>query len=93
MLFIFRTYTIIKSFSARTSFNGGWNIKINDEKTRAIYFCHQIRLPEATLTLNGRSILFANSVKYLGLIFYKKIKWRLQIGTVTTKAYIIFIRP
>jgi hypothetical protein len=29
-----------------------WKIKIYEEKTREIYFCHQIRPPETTLTLN-----------------------------------------
>jgi hypothetical protein len=42
--------------------------------------------------LNGRNILFANSVKYLGVFFDKKIKWRLHIETVEAKAFRIFIR-
>jgi hypothetical protein len=50
-----------------------WNIKINEGKTRAIYFAHRIRPPESLLTLNGRNIPFVNSVKYLGVIFDKKI--------------------
>jgi hypothetical protein len=36
--------------------------------------------------------LFVNSVKYLGVIFDKKITWRLHIETVATKAYRTFIR-
>jgi hypothetical protein len=30
-----------------------WNIKINEEKTQAIYFSHRCRLPESHLKLNG----------------------------------------
>jgi hypothetical protein len=69
-----------------------WNIKINEEKTKAGYFSHQIRPPETTLTVNGRIIPFVNSVKYLGSIFDKKTTWRLHIDTVTTKACRTFVR-
>jgi hypothetical protein len=41
--------------------------------------------------LNGQNIPFINSVKYLGVIFDKKITWRLHIETVATKAYRTFI--
>jgi hypothetical protein len=34
---------------------------------------------------------FVNSVKYLGVIFDKKITWRLHMERVTTKAYRTFI--
>jgi hypothetical protein len=53
-----------------------WNIKINEDKSRAIYFSHRIRRPESLLTLNGRNIPFVNNVKYFGVIFDKKITWR-----------------
>jgi hypothetical protein len=69
-----------------------WNMKINEEKSRAVYFSHRIRPPESLLTLNGQNIPFVNSVKYLGVIFDKKITWRLHIETVATKAYRTFIR-
>jgi hypothetical protein len=39
-----------------------WNIKINEDKTQAIYFSHRIRTPESLLTLNGRNIPFVNNV-------------------------------
>jgi hypothetical protein len=68
-----------------------WNIKINEDKTQAIYFCHQIRSPESLLTLNGRNIPFVNNAKYLGVIFDKKITWRSQIETVEAKAFRAFI--
>jgi hypothetical protein len=37
-----------------------WNIRINEDKTQAIYFSHRLRPPEAYLTLNGRNIPFVN---------------------------------
>jgi hypothetical protein len=51
-----------------------WNIKINEDKTQAIYFSHRIRLPEAYLTLNERNIPFVNHVKYLGVIYDKSME-------------------
>jgi hypothetical protein len=50
-----------------------WNIKINQDKTQAIYFSHRLRPSEAHLTLNGRNIPFHNHVRYLGVIFNKRI--------------------
>jgi hypothetical protein len=66
-----------------------WNIKMNSEKTRAIYFSHEVRPPEPFLALN---IPFVNSVKYLCVIFDKKIKWRLHIKMIEAKAFQTFIR-
>jgi hypothetical protein len=59
-----------------------WNVKINEEKIRTIYFSHRIRQPVFLLPLNGRDIPFLNSIKYLGVIFDKKITWRLYIETI-----------
>jgi hypothetical protein len=42
-------------------------LKLNEEKTKAIYFSN--RPIEAHLTLNGWNIPFANKVKYLGVFF------------------------
>jgi retron-type reverse transcriptase len=53
-----------------------WNIKINEDKTQAIYFSHRRRQPEPLLTLNRRIIPFVNNVKYLGVIFDKRIAHR-----------------
>jgi hypothetical protein len=69
-----------------------WNVKINEDKTQAIYFSHQRRPPDSLLTLNGRNIPFVNSVKYLGVIFDKKMTWRLYIETIEGKAFRAFIR-
>jgi hypothetical protein len=68
-----------------------WNIKLNEDKTRAIYFSHRIRTPESLLTLNGRNIPFVNSVKYLGVIFDKKIIWRPHIELIEAMIFRTFI--
>jgi hypothetical protein len=54
-----------------------WNIKINEDKTRGIYFSRNRRPPESRLTLNGKNFPFVNNAKYLGVIFDRKITWRL----------------
>jgi hypothetical protein len=69
-----------------------WNIKINEEKIRAIYITHRNGPPNSPLTLNGRNIPFVNSVKYLGVIFDKRMRWRLHIETIEAKAFRTFIR-
>jgi hypothetical protein len=42
--------------------------------------------------MNGRNILFVNSVKFLGVIFDKKVTWRLHIEMIEAKAFRTFIR-
>jgi hypothetical protein len=69
-----------------------WNIKINEDKTRAICFSHQQRLPNFLVMLNGRNIPFVNSVKYLGIIFDKRMTWRLHIKMIEAKALRVFLR-
>jgi hypothetical protein len=55
-----------------------WNIKINEDKTH--------------LTANGCNIPFINHVKYLGVIFYKRITWRLHTEMIEAKAFRTFIK-
>jgi hypothetical protein len=64
-----------------------WNIKISEDKTQSIYFSYQSRPPDSLLTLNGRNIPFVNSVKYLGVIFDKRMTWRLYIEKIGAKAF------
>jgi hypothetical protein len=65
---------------------------MNEGRTRTFYISHQSSPPESFLTLNRRNIPFVNGVKYLGVIFDKKITWGLYIEMVATKAYRTFIR-
>jgi hypothetical protein len=53
-----------------------WNIKINEDKTWAVYFPRRLRLVEACLKLKGRNNLFEKDVRYLGVIFDRRITWR-----------------
>jgi hypothetical protein len=69
-----------------------WNIKINEDKTQGIYFSHSRRPPVSHLTLNGRNIPFVNSVKYLGVIFDRKVTWRLHTQMIEAQAFRTFIR-
>jgi hypothetical protein len=68
-----------------------WNIKINEDKTQAIYFSRQRRPPDSLLTFIGRNIPFVNSVKYLGVTFDKRMTGRLYIEKIEAKAFRTFI--
>jgi hypothetical protein len=68
------------------------NIKINENKTRAIYFTLRNRRPDSLLTLNGRNIPFVNNVKCLGVLFDKRMTWRLYIQMIDAKTFRTFIR-
>jgi hypothetical protein len=67
-----------------------WNIKTNEDKTRAIYFSHRRGPPDSLLTLNRRNIPFVNNVKYLGVIFDKRMTWSLNIEMIEAKAFRTF---
>jgi hypothetical protein len=69
-----------------------WNIKINEGKTQAIYFSRRRRMPEDELQLNGRNIPFVNNAKYLGVIFDRRMTWRLHIESTAAKALGTYIR-
>jgi hypothetical protein len=64
-----------------------WNIKINEDKTWAIYFTHRNRPPDSLLKLNGWNIPFVNSVKYLGVLFDKRMTWRFHIQMIEAKTF------
>jgi len=68
-----------------------WNIKINEDKTQAIYFSQNNRPVEFQLTLKGRNIPLDNNVKYLGVNFDRKISWSAHIEKIETKAFRTFI--
>jgi hypothetical protein len=60
--------------------------------SQAIYFCRRRRMPGDGLQLNGRNIPFVNSVIYLGVIFDRRITWRLHIEKPAAKALGTYIR-
>jgi hypothetical protein len=47
--------------------------------------------PKSHLKLNGRNIQFVNNAKYLGVIFDKRITWRLHIEMIEAKGLRTFI--
>jgi hypothetical protein len=65
--------TAITRFLSKQSWLEIRNIKINEEKGRAIYFCRGLSLAKTYFTLIGRNIPFVNHVKYLGAISDKKL--------------------
>jgi hypothetical protein len=69
-----------------------WNVKIYKSKTQGTFSSHSCRPPESHRTLNGRNIPFINSVKYLGVIFDKKVAWRLHTKIIEAKTFRTFIR-
>jgi hypothetical protein len=64
-----------------------WNIKMNEDMNRAVYFTHRLGSPEAHLRMNGRNIPFVNHVKYVDVIFDKRITRRLHIEMVEIKVF------
>jgi hypothetical protein len=81
-----------RGLTAMGSWCRHWNIKINEGKTRAIYFSRRRRLPEDDLQLIGRNIPFVNSVKYLGVTFDRRMTWRPHIKKTAAKALGTYIR-
>jgi hypothetical protein len=61
-------------------------------KRRLRLSTYRFRPPGAYLRLNGQNIPFVNHVKYLGVIFNKRITWRLHRETIEAKAFRTFIR-
>jgi hypothetical protein len=49
-------------------------------------------MPGDDLQLNGRNIPFVNSVKYLGVIFDRRMTWRPHIEKIAAKALGTYIR-
>jgi hypothetical protein len=81
---------IQRGLNSRAAWCKHWNIKINEDKTREIYFTCRNRPPDSLLTSNGRNIQFVNAVKYLGVLFDKRMTWRLHIQMIEAKAKNIF---
>lgn len=53
-----------------------WKIQINPAKTKAIFFTKSpVTRPNRRITLNNVGIDWVNQVKYLGLVFDKRLTW------------------
>jgi hypothetical protein len=56
-------------------------------KTRTIYSSHRLWPPAAHRTFNWRNISFANHVKYIRVIYDKRITWTLHTEMINAKAF------
>jgi hypothetical protein len=68
------------------------NIKSNEEKSRASYFSRRLRLVEDCLKLKGQNFPFEKDVRYLGVIFDRRITWRSHTDLSVTKALRTFVQ-
>lgn len=68
-----------------------WKIKINVEKTQAIFFTNRRKkqLPSETITLDGRQITWTNTLIYLGFLFDNKLTHTDHITNTLRKTDII----
>jgi hypothetical protein len=64
----------------------------NNKRFMPFTFLIDLGLLRLILSLNGRNIPFVHHVKYLGVIFDKRITRRLQIEMIKSKAFRTFIR-
>jgi hypothetical protein len=69
-----------------------WHIKVNEDKDPGHILFSQTWTGWGSLTLKGRNIPFVKEVKYLGVIFDRKVTWRCHTVTIATKALRTFIR-
>ncbi|MGL4388073.1 MAG: RNA-directed DNA polymerase, partial [Brevinema sp.] len=64
-----------------------WKIKINNDKTDAIFFSVRKRRPVLNLKDNeGNSIEWKKQIKYLGVILDSRLRWAPHIAEVRKKA-------
>lgn len=62
-----------------------WKLKLNSSKTEAILFTRKRTQPLRTLKINGHSIAWSKSVKYLGLIMDHKLNWNEHVSYLRLK--------
>lgn len=62
-----------------------WKIKLNPQKTQAIVFSNKNKMQKKNLTLEGKTIPWKDKVKYLGLLYDKKLVWKDQVNHIKQK--------
>ena len=62
------------------------SLQFNASKTKAMMFTRKHRYDPVPLYLNGEMIEFVESFKYLGVIFDRKLKWKIHIKAQIKKA-------
>lgn len=63
-----------------------WKLKLNAAKTEAVIFSRMRKNPAKKLNIDGYSIPWNNSAKYLGLILDRKLLWTEHIAQAHLKA-------
>jgi hypothetical protein len=69
-----------------------WSIRINEDKSQAIYVSLRFRPLILIRILNGRNIPFVNHVNDLGAIPDNRITWSLHMEMIESKAFGTFVR-
>ena len=63
-----------------------WGFSLSTEKTIGVVFTRHYKQPETpALTLCGKDINIKNQVKFLGVIFDRKLNWKAHIGYVVDR--------
>jgi hypothetical protein len=81
---------------------GDVSVLLSNDVCDKTYISVNIRLKPSTfllelgplvliITLTVKNIVYISQVKYLSVIFWKRIVWRLHIELIETKAYTTFI--
>ena len=73
-------------------FYNKWKISINNDKTNAIFFTNRRhkQIPSSSLKTKFGNINYQSEVRYLGVIFNKKMKFNLHIAKQVEKVDLIF---
>lgn len=78
-----------KSLYSAGKYFSNWKIKINEEKSQAILFPYNKspkRVPTEKLMVQGREIIFPNTIKYLGIILDKKLTFKHHLHNACVNA-------
>lgn len=78
-----------RSLNSCNNYFRKWKIKINPDKTQAIYFSFnnsRRNIPQKRLILNNSEIQFSENIKYLGIHLDKKLNFGIHIQKTCEKA-------
>lgn len=74
----------LKTASSRITSLG---LSLAVEKTEAILFCSQYKMPNPVVLLNGRAVEVKNTIKYLGILVDKDLMYREHIRAAASKGH------
>lgn len=79
---------IQSALSSLNQFFNKWKIKVNADKSQAIFFTRKIstrHLPNTNLVMNGIDIPWNQHVKYLGVLLDRRLTFREHINSIKVK--------